>query len=59
MRYPMSTNMTGCMFFHKYLHPCALDKSGLSIGRVKELGTRIEINLVRGQNRLAIWEIFF
>ena len=33
--YPMNTNMTGFRWFQKYLHPCALDKSSLSIGRVK------------------------
>ena len=32
--YPMNTNMTGFRWFSS-LHPCALDKSSLSIGRVK------------------------
>ena len=30
----MNTNMTGFRFFQKSLHPCALDESSLSIGRV-------------------------
>ena len=37
MSYQMSTNMTGKGLdgFQKSLHPCSLDKSSLSIGRVK------------------------
>ena len=31
----MNANMTGLDGFQKSLGPCALDKSGLSIGRVK------------------------
>ena len=32
----MNTNMTGFRwFFQKSLHTCALDKSGLSVGKVK------------------------
>ena len=31
--YPMSTNMTE---FRWFLHPCALDESSLSIGRLKQ-----------------------
>ena len=34
-RFPMNANMTGLDGFQKSLGPCALDKSGLSIGRVK------------------------
>ena len=41
--YPMNTNMTGFRFFFKSLCPCALDKSSLSIGRVKPSCER-EIN---------------
>ena len=33
--YLMNTNMTGFIWLQKYLHPCALDESSLSIGRVK------------------------
>ena len=34
--YLINTNMTGFTFgFQKLLHPCALDKSSLSTGRVK------------------------
>ena len=34
--YPMTTIMTGFIYaFQKSLHPCALDKSSISIGRVK------------------------
>ena len=34
--FPMNTNMTGFRcFFQKYLHPCALAESSLSIGKVK------------------------
>ena len=32
--YPMNTNMTGLRWFSKTLHPCTLDESSLSIGRV-------------------------
>ena len=32
----MSTNMTGFRWFQKSLHPCPLDKSSLSIGRVSK-----------------------
>ena len=31
----MNTNMTGLDGFQKYLCPCGLDESNLSIGRVK------------------------
>ena len=31
----MNTNMTGLDVFQKSFYPCALDKSSLSIGRVK------------------------
>ena len=30
----MNTNMIGLRWFKKYLRPCALDKSSLSIGRL-------------------------
>ena len=33
--YLMNTNMTGKDDFQKYLRPCALEESSLSIGRVK------------------------
>ena len=33
----MNTNMTGFRWFSTSLRPCALDKSSLSIGRVKEI----------------------
>ena len=32
--YPMNTKTTGLGGFHKYLHPCSLDESSLSIKRV-------------------------
>ena len=32
----MNTNMAGFRWFQNCLRPCALDKSSLSIGRVKE-----------------------
>ena len=35
--YPMNTNMTGFRWLSKSLHPCALDESSLSIGRVNNL----------------------
>ena len=35
--YLMNTNMTGLNVFQRSLHPCGLDESSLSIGRVKEL----------------------
>ena len=33
--YPMNTNMTGFRCFQRFWHPCGLDKSSLSIGRVR------------------------
>ena len=34
--YPMNTNMSGYIVdFQQSLHPCTLDESSLSIGRVK------------------------
>ena len=35
--YSMNTDMTGLRWFQKSLRACALDKSSLSIGRVKEI----------------------
>ena len=35
--YAMNTNMTRLRWIQKSLHPCALDKSSLSIGRVNIL----------------------
>ena len=32
--YSVNTNMTGLDGFQKSLHPCALDESSISIGRV-------------------------
>ena len=33
----MNINMTGFRWFSKSLHPCALDESSLSIGRVNNV----------------------
>ena len=40
----MNTNMAGfkCVFFQKSLHPCSLDESSLSIGRVNMCSTNAD-----------------
>ena len=37
----MSTNITGFDVYQKSLHPCALDESSLSIGRVSPFASEV------------------
>ena len=39
--YPMNTNMRGLTI--KYLHPCSLDESSLSIGKVNSIPHQIHL----------------
>ena len=52
--YPMNTNMTGFKWAPKYLPPYALEKSSLSIGRVKV--ARLRLAIPRG---CLVHHIFF
>ena len=47
--YLMNTNMTGFRWFSRCLHPCALEESSLSIGRV---------NLSTGPSLAGLWGSF-
>ena len=51
----MNTNMTGFVGFQNSLHPCALDESSLSIGRVnsceKQPDNFLQIILVKAELR--------
>ena len=49
----MNTNMTRLEDFQKYTHPCALDESSGSIGRVN--GPSLSLTIELGPALMAEW----
>ena len=54
--YPMNTTRQGLVGFQKSLHPCALDKSSFSIGRVKGIWECDLLHVARTQDRVTLFK---
>ena len=59
--YPLNTNMTGLDGLPKYLLPCALAESSLSIERVNHLTNMVQLSICchHGLSQQGVWVPFW